>query len=490
MFDSPNPMVTAIMPTTASRLKYLPGALQVFFSQTYPNKELVVVSEDSIGESIPDHPQIRFIKIDGPSTVGKKRNIACDASRGEVIMHVDDDDWSSPTRMAEQLAVLKRHEIPVTGYNSMVFYRESTGEAHEYTNDDRRFCCGTSLMYLRGYQRAHPFLDLNVGEDVNFVYRVPNGSVLAVPAGRNCVARDHDDNTSTREVKPIGDFWKQVDAAGIADLIRPVRRHVVLSLLTWNTRDVSLESLAALKKEAHRFRCLGHEVSIVVVDNGSTDGLQTELKKHRDVKVVLNKTNRGSSVARNQIIDHAKKLKADYLFFNDGDIRIVNGSVVAFFHYLEENPGVGHLGAWSETYTDKPEKMTPYLPSLAGWRITRNRDIFWSQYSLTRMSCFDVAVFPTHGAFGEPAWSAEDNFIGYEFELAGIVNMVVHGLVYGHFHAHGSIRECVKAGIDVQAKAKERIRLFIERFEPYPQFKDKLDVYRNMTIPEDHFRER
>src|SRR5579859_4875345 len=52
----------------------------------------------------------------------------------------------------------------------------------------------------------------------------------------------------------------------------PPPKKVVLSLLVWNTREISLDSARAHLREARLLRRLGHEPVLCICDNGSTDG--------------------------------------------------------------------------------------------------------------------------------------------------------------------------------------------------------------------------
>ncbi|MGH2409566.1 MAG: methyltransferase domain-containing protein, partial [Chloroflexota bacterium] len=107
----------------------------------------------------------------------------------------------------------------------------------------------------------------------------------------------------------------------------PAGKRIVLALLTWNTRDVSVESLRAHLREARMLRRLGQSPFLCVCDNGSLDGtaeairgLEAEVDlPHR---FIFNGRNLGNSTARNQIVDYALGCDADYLLFVDGDIEV------------------------------------------------------------------------------------------------------------------------------------------------------------------------
>ena len=93
------PLVSCIMPTY-NRRRFVPEAIRLFLTQDYPKKELVVLDdgEDNIADLIPSRPQIRYVRLDCRHSIGAKRNIACEAARGEIIAHWDDDDWYAPNR--------------------------------------------------------------------------------------------------------------------------------------------------------------------------------------------------------------------------------------------------------------------------------------------------------------------------------------------------------------------------------------------------------
>src|SRR5260370_4185534 len=119
----------------------------------------------------------------------------------------------------------------------------------------------------------------------------------------------------------------------------PPGRKVVLALLTWNTRDVSLDSVRAYVLEARMLRRLGQIPLLCVCDNGSTDwtteGLRA-LEPEIDVpyKFIFNARNAGNSIARNQMIECMRKEDADYVLFMDGDIEVLPFSTFAMLRYL------------------------------------------------------------------------------------------------------------------------------------------------------------
>ena len=120
-------------------------------------------------------------------------------------------------------------------------------------------------------------------------------------------------------------------------IVPAVSKKIVLALLTWNTKDISIDSVNAYLREAYMLKRLGHQPFICVCDNGSTDGTAEALKvleKEVDIphNFIFNKENLGNSIARNQIIDVMLQWKADYLLFIDGDIEV--GCALLQFCYV------------------------------------------------------------------------------------------------------------------------------------------------------------
>jgi glycosyltransferase involved in cell wall biosynthesis len=91
--DPKRPRVSCIMPT-ADRRPYVASALRFFARQDYPDRELVIVDDgaDRVADLIPADPRVRYVGLPGRLVLGEKRNRACEAASGEIIVHWDDDD--------------------------------------------------------------------------------------------------------------------------------------------------------------------------------------------------------------------------------------------------------------------------------------------------------------------------------------------------------------------------------------------------------------
>lgn len=200
-------LVSAIMPT-ARRPEMALRALECFDAQDWTEKEIVIADDDR-HPSFPaglERAEVTYFRLDSRIELGAKRNICCGRASGEVIFHWDDDDWSAPGRILDQVWRLIRHNKMVTGYNAMLF--EGGGERWQYLGGEE-CTLGTSLCYYRRWWAEHPFLVQQIGEDGAFVRDAMQVNQLAVADARDLMtASIHAGNTSPRQLK--GSNWTRL----------------------------------------------------------------------------------------------------------------------------------------------------------------------------------------------------------------------------------------------------------------------------------------
>jgi glycosyltransferase involved in cell wall biosynthesis len=139
--------VVCIMPSTPERAALRAKAIACLKAQTYPNVKL----------SVGHFPNI---------SIGESRNRLIEAApTADIVIHWDDDDYSHPDRIAEQVDRLQVSQADITGYSDMLFWRDDHSEAWLYDGS----LVGTSLCYWRTFWAGHRFESTNNGEDTRFV---------------------------------------------------------------------------------------------------------------------------------------------------------------------------------------------------------------------------------------------------------------------------------------------------------------------------------
>ena len=254
------PLVSCIMPT-ANRRRFVPDAIRLFQRQDYANKELVILDDgaDSVEDLVPNDPQIRYIRQTGKRTLGTKRNECVQAAHGDLILHWDDDDWYAPHRIQVQVEALQGG-YDVCGTNTLLFLDIRDGRAwkYEYPARSRFWLSGSTLAYTRRYWSAHPFPDINVGEDTRFVW---SGTPKQMKQLERCdihVGIIHDHNTSPKQTR--GRYWQPYPVEEIQQLLGA----------DWQTFGVIMSPgrVEATPPAPVRniFACLVHEKPECVVD--------------------------------------------------------------------------------------------------------------------------------------------------------------------------------------------------------------------------------
>jgi len=116
---------------------------------------------------------------------------------------------------------------------------------------------------------------------------------------------------------------------------------IFVIVLNWNNKDLTLECLQSLQKIEHPPRS---KVSILVVDNGSTDGSVKAIKKaFPEVLVLENKKNLGYAEGNNKGMEYALERGADYLLILNNDIEVEKGFLVQLIEVAEKEEKIGLL---------------------------------------------------------------------------------------------------------------------------------------------------
>jgi glycosyltransferase involved in cell wall biosynthesis len=196
------PLVSCIMPT-AGRRAFVPLALELFARQTYPSRELIVVDDgrDAVRDLMPADERVRYIRLDKPEALGRKRNIGCEAARGEIVAHWDDDDWYGPRRLERQAAALISRQgevtaLPMTHVLELEHLRFWRCLPALHARLHYRDLCPGTVAYWHKLWRASGYPAINCTEDVKFLRALPAGARLfRLPEEEHFICVRHGANT-------------------------------------------------------------------------------------------------------------------------------------------------------------------------------------------------------------------------------------------------------------------------------------------------------
>lgn len=198
-------LVSCIMPTK-DRRDFIPIAVDSFLRQSYPEKELIIIDDgsDVISDLLPLHQNVRHIRLERPTSLGRKRNLGCELAKGNVIVHWDDDDWYPSWRIAYQVEQLATHDVDLCGISNVFFVDCSKLDAWEYIHPDAAgiWLSGASMCYQKAIWDTHRFADVMHGEDTLFAqHRDVRKIILA--NNRFLIARIHRGNTCPKNTHAL-----------------------------------------------------------------------------------------------------------------------------------------------------------------------------------------------------------------------------------------------------------------------------------------------
>jgi len=214
------PLVSCIMPTY-NRRSYLPQAIRCFLRQDYPNLELLVIDDgsDSIGDLLPHDERIRYLRQPGKLRIGAKRNLACEAAQGEIIVHCDDDDWYPSHRITTQVSAMLTRHADISGTSRIFYYDAGNDHAWEYSYRARNgsWVGGNTLAYRKSFWERNKFPDIQIGEDSRFLSSRSSKTICDLSQPELCVASVHASNTSRKVTS--GSFWHATASERIHELL-------------------------------------------------------------------------------------------------------------------------------------------------------------------------------------------------------------------------------------------------------------------------------
>jgi glycosyltransferase involved in cell wall biosynthesis len=198
--NEPLPLISCLM-VTYDRLVLAKRALRSFAEQTWPSRELVVVTDGPLRfrEALEEHVAaagiagVRFVYPEPPGLgLGALRNIAVDAARGELVCQWDDDDYSHPERLAVQAADLLARGADASFLSEHLQFIEDRRTAFwlDWTGGGARSGVASwfpgTLMMRRGVRPRYPEAGryARTGEDTVLMHELA-ASVPVVGLGGN-----------------------------------------------------------------------------------------------------------------------------------------------------------------------------------------------------------------------------------------------------------------------------------------------------------------
>ena len=158
------PLLSAIMLVGRTSPKDVVQAIKCFKSQSYPNKELIIVNNAANqyeAASLNIIAEDNIFLIDTPSNLnaGMARNYGVRAANGQLLAQFDADYWHGPARLSTQVATMAENGSHVCMLSKTLKYSFVTGNSGIYSNP-KDVILGT-MVFVRPKQVDYPDADKN-----------------------------------------------------------------------------------------------------------------------------------------------------------------------------------------------------------------------------------------------------------------------------------------------------------------------------------------
>ena len=173
------PFVSICTPTF-NRRPFIPMIIKCFENQTYPKDKMewIIVDDgtDKIEDLVKHIPQVKYFKYDEKLTLGKKRNITNEKSKGEIIVYMDDDDYYPHDRVKHAVDTLMSSKALCAGSSGMFIYFKHINKMYLFGPYNDNHATAATFAFKRELLSQTKFSeDSSVAEEKKFLkdYTIP-----------------------------------------------------------------------------------------------------------------------------------------------------------------------------------------------------------------------------------------------------------------------------------------------------------------------------
>ncbi len=162
------PLVSIIIPAYNSE-KYLAETILSALSQTWPNKEVILVDDGSTDGSLAVAKKFESVKVFYQNNRGASaaRNKGLKESKGEFIQFLDGDDLLSPDKIATQVGILQQNPGKIAACSTIHFENGSLHEQGTPTPGEDDFLFSDDdpahflVNFLGGFKEVHAVIGVH-----------------------------------------------------------------------------------------------------------------------------------------------------------------------------------------------------------------------------------------------------------------------------------------------------------------------------------------
>ena len=198
------PFVSVCTPTF-NRRPFIEYMIKCFLNQDYPKDKMewIIIDDgtDKISDLIKDVKCVKYYKYDKKMSLGKKRNIMHEKSKGDIIVYMDDDDYYPPERVSHAVVtLLKDPKALCAGSSEIYIYFKHIQKLYQFGPYSPNHATAGTFAFKKELLKDHSYQDgAALAEEkhflknytVPFVQLDPLKTILVVSHNQNTFDKKH-----------------------------------------------------------------------------------------------------------------------------------------------------------------------------------------------------------------------------------------------------------------------------------------------------------
>ena len=211
------PFVSVCTPTF-NRRPFVKSMIKCFDHQKYPKDrmEWIIIDDgtDPIEDLVANHPNVKYFKFSEKMSLGKKRNMMHEKSKGDIIVYMDDDDYYPPERVSHSVEMLMAHPKALcAGTSEIYIYFHEEKKVYQFGPYSPNHATAGTFAFKRELLKDHAYNnEAALAEEKEFLknYTVP---FVQLEPKKVILVFSHEHNTFDKRklLKNPNDFIKVSD---------------------------------------------------------------------------------------------------------------------------------------------------------------------------------------------------------------------------------------------------------------------------------------
>ena len=153
------PFISILTPTYNRRV-FIQQYLRILRQQDYTGKIEIIIADDSdepIRDLLGNDEIIKYHYFNEKKSLGFKRNFLAEEAKGDILIHIDDDDYYPPERISHAVQMLQKNNTLIAGSSQCLFYNTSKDEITISGPFGKNHGTAGTFAYFKEYTKDHSF---------------------------------------------------------------------------------------------------------------------------------------------------------------------------------------------------------------------------------------------------------------------------------------------------------------------------------------------